>query len=248
MGLIKKSDWLRPRNALQRQYEGTVVQVNDPRMLGRIKVSIDGLMDTHFVSTEHLPWCYPQLPAHLGDAASGTNMVVPELNSTVLIEFPDRHIYHPVYRWRVSSRQTRPTDFQSEYPYRYGHSDRAGNKSITSTAPNKAFQETRSQDGLQKIHDLENSVTLFSDQYGTIFELDRKNQKLFASFAGIELTVTQAGITLNAPSLSINCEDAISLLASKGVDTSVSKEGTNIDSYLTNIANTMQQSASEEDS
>ncbi|RRS09085.1 hypothetical protein EAG18_08170 [Pseudoalteromonas sp. J010] len=235
MGLIKQSDWLRPRNALQRQYEGTVVDVKDPRMLGRVKVSIEGLIDSKFIDIDDLPWCYPQLPAHLGNNAFGSSMYVPELHSTVLVEFPEKSIYHPVYRWRVSNRQTRPTDFQSEYPHRYGEADAHGNKSITSHAPGLSFKESRQQDGSQTFNDNERSVTLLSDPHGTLVEFDRENQKLYASFAGVELTITKSGIFLNTPSLMINSADAISLLASNGVDVATAQNGIGFENIINQI-------------
>lgn len=246
MGLIKQSDWLRPRQALRKQYESVVVDNKDPRMQGRIKCEIYGLMDTKFIPIDALPWCTPQYPAELGNDRHGSDMYVPELDSTVLIEFPTENIYNPVYRWRTPNRKTRPTDFQSEYPNKYGSADRKGNKTIFNKLSGHASKETRLEDGTQTFHDSERSTTLTTDPYGTIIEIDRPNQRLFAKFGGVEITVSPDGVSINTPSLTINSEDAMSLLSGSGMDVNSMADGHGIASYIEQIASSIEKSANGE--
>lgn len=243
MGLLKQSDWLRPRHALRRQYEAEVVDVADPRMLGRVKCSIEGLLETKYVPIDDLPWCSPQYPADVGNSRSGSGMPVPVVGSTILVEFPTESIYHPVYRWRTPNRKSRPTDFQSEYPHRYGPADPEGNKAIINKAAGHAFHEGRIQDGTQTFHDAERSVTMTTDPYGTLIEIDRPNQRLFARFGGLEITVSPNGVSINTPSLTINSEDALSLLAGSGIDVNSTKDGHGIESYLSQIASAIAKNA-----
>lgn len=239
MGLIKQSDWLRPRRALRRQYEGEVVDVADPRMLGRVKCTIPGLMEVENIPKEDLPWCYPQYPAEFGDGGAGAPMTVPELGSFILIEFPTESIYQPVYRWRIPNRTSRPTDFQSEYPDRHGSSDRQGNKHIINKAPGHAFQEHRVQDGTHTFHDSERSVTLMTDPYGSMVEIDRPNQRIFAKFGSVEITLSPDGLSINTPSFILNSEDALSLLSASGIDVQSTETGHGIESYLKHVAETI---------
>jgi len=246
MGLIKQADWLRPRHPLRRQLEGIVVANDDPRMMSRVKVSIPGLLDTDHIEIDDLPWCYPQFPAEFGNIRSGSPMTTPVIGSTLLIEFPTENIYYPVYRWRAINRKTRPTDFQSEYPHRHGRADPEGNKQIINKAPGHAFQEERIQDGTHTFHDSERSTSVSTDPFGTIIEIDRPNQRLFARFANVEITISPDGVSINTPSLTINAEDALSLLASAGVNISSAEAGTSLESYLEQIANTIAANAGEE--
>lgn len=236
MGLIKQSDWLRPRHALRRQYEGEVLDVDDPRMIGRVKCSITGLLDIDHIPLEDLPWCYPQYPADFGDGASGSPMTVPTVGSRILLDFPTESIYHPVYRWRAPNRATRPTDFQSEYPNRHGSSDPEGNKTIINKAKGNAFQEQRIQDGTHTFHDSERSVTMMTDPFGSLVEIDRPNQRLFVKFGSIEITVSPDGLSINTPSFILNSEDALSLLSGSGIDVSSTESGHGIESYIQQIA------------
>lgn len=243
MGLIKQSDWLRPRHALRCQYESKVVDVADPRMLGRIRCTIQGLLDEAFFSIEELPWCYPQYPADSGNSRSGSAMTVPAMGSTVLVEFPTENIYQPVYRWRAPNRKTRPTDFQSEYPHKKGSADVQGNKEIITSLDGHASKESRIQDGTQTYHDSERSTTVTTDAFGSIIEVDRPNQRLFAKFGGVEITVTPDGVSINTPSLTINAEDAMSLTSGTGVDLTSLAEGLGIESYLESIVKSIEESA-----
>jgi hypothetical protein len=243
MGLIKQSDWLRPRHALRKQYESVVVDNKDPRMLGRIKCEILGLMEVKYIPVDDLPWVSPQYPAELGNDRHGSDMHIPEMGSSVLVEFPTENIYQPVYRWRVPNRKTRPTDFQSEYPHRYGSADRNGNKTIINKLSGHASKETRLQDGTQTFHDSERSTTLTTDPYGTIIEIDRPNQRLFAKFGGVEITVSPDGVSINTPSLMINSEDAMSLLSGTGLDISSMADGHGIASYIEQLANSIEEAS-----
>ncbi|MDK1290216.1 phage baseplate assembly protein V [Pseudoalteromonas umbrosa] len=236
MGLLKQADWLRPRHELREQFEAEVVKNDDPRMLGRVKCSIKGLLDITYISIDDLPWVSPQFPAEHGTLDDGSAIIVPEVGSTILVEFPSQDIYQPIYRWRKLNRKSRPKDFHSEYPERYGHQDRMGNKFIINKRDGHSSKETRSQDGSLHYHNTVNGTQLITDPHGTIIEIDRPNQRLFIKFGGLEATVSPEGVSINTPSLTINAEDALSLLSSSGMDVNSLADGHGVGSFIESIA------------
>lgn len=242
MGLLKQADWLRPRHELRKQYEAEVVKNDDPRMMSRVKCSIEGLLDVTYISIDDLPWVSPQFPAEHGNLHDGSSTVVPEVGSTILVEFPTEDIYHPVYRWRAVNRKTRPKDYHSEYPDRYGRQDRQGNKLIINKREGHSSKEERLQDGSLSYHNTETGTQLITDPHGTVIEIDRPNQRLFAKFGGLEITVSPEGVSINTPSLTINAEDALSMLSGSGMDVSSLADGHGLGSYIESIAAAIEKS------
>lgn len=105
---------------LDRPYLGRVVENNDPKRLGRIKVDI---LLYEGIDKELLPWCYP----FNGNGGGGAGVVsVPEIGNDVLVMFPYLDIHFPFYV-PVFVMGSRVVDLHSDYPKSYGFKDKVGN-------------------------------------------------------------------------------------------------------------------------
>lgn len=74
---------------------GEVVDINDPKKEGRIKVKVFGKFDQ--LSNDDIPWCYPGTNIVSGSSNGGSFFSVPKLNSIVSVRFENGNLYHPEY-------------------------------------------------------------------------------------------------------------------------------------------------------
>ena len=125
--LVKASEFLTPSNNLSKQWKGVVKDNNDPLKLGRIKCLILGLTSED-ADIDSLPWISCINPTGLGGSSDSSSFAVPELESEVIVEFPTRDIYFPVYVGYWQHSLTHQTDFNEDYPNSYGFRDSTGNK------------------------------------------------------------------------------------------------------------------------
>jgi len=122
---IKLPEVLKKRNPLETIWLGTVVDNNDPKRLGRVKVSIPGLWDG--IETDDLPWCSPINPYGLGGSSNCSWFSVPEVGSEVLVCFPYKDPHFPFYFGYFQTSKTHQTKFDADYPNSYGWVDSKGN-------------------------------------------------------------------------------------------------------------------------
>lgn len=104
-------------------YIGNVVDNNDPKKLGRIKVQISVYAD---LNTEAIPWASPLLGAH-GNSEEYGGINIPEIGSQVRVTFPSKDFTAPYYSGAELNETTRTTFFDDDYPHTYGYKDSVGN-------------------------------------------------------------------------------------------------------------------------
>jgi len=104
-------------------YLGCVEDNNDPEKLGRVKVRVAPYSE---LSTEALPWAYPELGSH-GNSANYGGLNVPEIGSQVRVRFPSRDFTAPYYTGAELNATNRTTFFDDDYPHTYGYKDSIGN-------------------------------------------------------------------------------------------------------------------------
>lgn len=115
----------RDRKYLDKFYLGKVVDNNDPKQIGRLKVEIPGIYEG---GAELLPWVYKK--------ESGTSdmggVAIPEVGSIVEVYFPDHDLYAAVYNGYYENEKTiqQKQDLLEDYPNTYGFIDSKGNKFI----------------------------------------------------------------------------------------------------------------------
>ena len=104
-------------------YIGNVVDNNDPKKLGRIKVQISVYAD---LKPEAIPWASPLLASH-GNSQEYGGINIPEIGSQVRITFPSKDFTAPYYSGAELNETTRTTFFDDDYPHTYGYKDSVGN-------------------------------------------------------------------------------------------------------------------------
>ena len=104
-------------------YVGNVVDNNDPKKLGRIKVQISVYSD---LKIDAIPWASPLLGSH-GNSQDYGGINVPEIGSQVRVTFPSKDFTAPYYSGAELNETTRTTFFDDDYPNTYGYKDSVGN-------------------------------------------------------------------------------------------------------------------------
>lgn len=104
-------------------YIGNVVDNNDPKKLGRIKVQISVYAD---LDPEALPWASPLLASH-GNSQDYGGINIPEVGSQVRVTFPSKDLTAPYYSGAELNETNRTTFFDDDYPHTYGYKDSVGN-------------------------------------------------------------------------------------------------------------------------
>lgn len=99
----------KPFRPLKEWYIGTVVENDDPKGLGCVKVEIPGL--TRGIDKKYLPWYHIVLPTGLGGSSySHTNFGIPQVNTLVMVFFPSEDIYSGLVHGFVLNRVNFPDD------------------------------------------------------------------------------------------------------------------------------------------
>ena len=93
---------------LKQLYVGQIVDNEDPKGLGRVKVEIPGL--TLGIKKDYLPWYQIMLPTFLGGSMYTQQFAVPQVNTQVYVMFPTEDIYVGLVIGSVLNRKTMPYD------------------------------------------------------------------------------------------------------------------------------------------
>lgn len=219
LSTVKQSD---PFGQGSKPLIGKVISNKDPKMLGRIKVSIPYLIpwslddgeDSDLGATT-LPWIYPVHEGFSGTASG--KFEIPEVDSSVICEFPYKSIYAGFYTGSVVDSGHRSINFMSEYGDRYGFEDSLENRRIVNKNARVNAIETRLSDGTLTIEDNKDSTLTITDLFGTSIFIDRKNQSAVLEFGGLELTLSANGVRVYSPNLTVG-SDNLTLSGSQSVN------------------------------
>lgn len=121
MSLINITDWLKKQDPLSVPLKGKVVENNDPKRLGRVKVRIEGVLES--IDITLLPWIYPKNPIGFGGSQDASSLVAPDVGAELTIEFPHREIYFGFYTGYWQSELNNQGLFAEDYPNTYGFRD-----------------------------------------------------------------------------------------------------------------------------
>lgn len=107
---------------LKKPQKGKVVDNNDPEKKCRLKVVVPGILEG---ATEDLPWCLPVFPSGFGESDKFSQVIIPEIGTELVIDFPtgDSQMPHYSSRWHINEV---PDIFKENYPDRYGYLDSNG--------------------------------------------------------------------------------------------------------------------------
>jgi hypothetical protein len=115
--LIEASKVVEPSRIYKYPWIGEVVDNNDPKKLGRVKVTIAGLLEGDAAS---LPWVMMENSTGFGGNGTDSSFIVPLVGSKLNIHFMYDDIYFPVYRGFYQSANTHQSAFDSNYPNKFG--------------------------------------------------------------------------------------------------------------------------------
>lgn len=118
---VEMHDFMKKNDPLAVPLKGKVVDNNDPKKLGRLKIQIPGILeDSDFTK---LPWIYPKNPVGFGGTPDGSPLTVPTVGAELTVEFPYKEIYAGFYTGYQRSETTRQGMFFEDYPNTYGSRD-----------------------------------------------------------------------------------------------------------------------------
>lgn len=98
-------------------YRGEVVDNNDPLKLGRVKVRVFPFF--RGASVNAIPWAVPAFPLIRGAGNYGS-FVVPKVGSKVWVFFENQDYNMPVYFAEAYDGSTVKSEFNADYPDRFG--------------------------------------------------------------------------------------------------------------------------------
>lgn len=159
--LFKLTEHARRSKPLSIPHRAIVESNDDPQQMGRIKVTIPGILDG--IPVERKPWIYPWHPPELG-ATDGhiSTFMVPRVDSGVIVTFPYEDIYFGFYVGHWDTLVTKPFDAFSEdeedYPNVYGFTDSDGNQYKVNMVSHIITLKHKS--GTKLIIDAEGTVTI----------------------------------------------------------------------------------------
>ena len=175
--MIRISDHFKKINLLSKKFKGVVVDNNDPKKLGRVKISIPELFGEN-VEAENLIWVQPKLDSFQGGRIDISSFSVPEIGAELVVEFPNNDLYSAFYVGAWQSENTHQSEFNEDYPDSYGFRDKTG----AGVFVNKAKQLVEAQDSLNNVLksdkdgieiNFSKKVKLITDDGKLVLELDK---------------------------------------------------------------------------
>jgi hypothetical protein len=104
-------------------YQGIVVDNNDPKQLGRVRVRVEQLMPTEAIPNEHCPWALMKRPLGWGGNSDKSFFAIPEKDSKILVQFVGGCVYSPIYETLPVDGASKLAEVSTNYPKRYGFFD-----------------------------------------------------------------------------------------------------------------------------
>lgn len=101
-------------------YLGPVVDINDPRKEGRIKVRVFGKFDE--LEVEDIPWCEPSFIHTGGSSSGGGNFSLPKIGTLVQVTFDNGNIYQPMWTYQTKLSEELKEALSSDDDYQNSHS------------------------------------------------------------------------------------------------------------------------------
>lgn len=127
MPLVRYADWISQKRNIGVPHRGFVQKNDDPKKIGRIKVSIPNMLN---VDVDSLPWIYPLQSAFLGARVRAASFAVPQMGSHVAVVFPFDNIYFGFYIGLWYSEFDKVPNFDQDYPKTYGFVDCDGDYAL----------------------------------------------------------------------------------------------------------------------
>ena len=95
---VSRKDFFKD-NVRDGNYCGTVVDIEDPLNIGRIKVAVFGFFDE--LDPLLIPWATPGNGWSAGSVSGAGSFSIPKLGTVVDVQFDNGNIYNPVYKYHI---------------------------------------------------------------------------------------------------------------------------------------------------
>jgi len=177
---VKLVDFMKKQDVFAVPMKGIVVENNDPKKLGRVKVRITGLLEE--TNKDKLPWILPKNPAGFGGKPDGSGLVAPDINAELMVEFPYKSIYFAFYTGYWQSSTTHQGLFTEDYPSSYGFRDTQSTFVKVNRA--KGYTQIRHFSGTQLDNDRDGNLDVQAPKTMRFVSTDGKSEILFDCVEG----------------------------------------------------------------
>lgn len=123
-------DSLDPELDPTQEYLATVLDNDDPKKIGRVRVRVNQLMPKDAIPDEDCPWAVSRRGLAWGGQLDLSTFAVPSKDTQVLVRFLGGDIYCPVYETAPVHTQTKVTAMETNYPLRWGWKDPDGSSLV----------------------------------------------------------------------------------------------------------------------
>lgn len=202
--------------------KGIVVDNNDPKKLGRVKVRITGLLEDP--DKTKLPWILPKNPAGFGGKPDGSGLVAPDINAELVVEFPYKSIYFAFYTGYWQSATTHQGLFTEDYPESYGFRDTQSSFIKVNRA--KSYVQMRHRSGTQLDNDRDGNLEVQSPKTMKFVSEDGKTEIFFDQVNGKILVHPRDSSEERSPDHLVNVDKHRMILGTHKADISGSSDVT----------------------
>jgi hypothetical protein len=187
----------RSRDVDSNKLRGVVVDNNDPKKLGRMKVRYRDVHDN--IKDEDLPWS----GQHEGYGSGGKNVGttdIPPVGSTVFGSHRDDSLYHPEWTKGPATEDKKLDDSQKDYPHTREHQDHNGNQNLHETKDGDNKFTNTHQSGTQNVTDKDGNYALNGAKNVNVSGAETVN------IVGAKKVIidSETAVEIRAPKVSIN--------------------------------------------
>lgn len=201
---------------------GVVEDNDDPEKLQRLKIRIKEVFGSE-ISTDDLPWSSPLRSPMFGAGNNLSNFCVPLVGTTVIVTFHNGNVYSPIYVGSLYGNNDRLTDFETNYPNRYGFVDPNGSKLVVDTVDQTVLYHHVSDNKLEIFND---TGAKYTHPSGTYIEILPNGKIVMVGVDDADITITN-DLNIQAENINITANTDISISSGGNTDLTVGGNYTN---------------------
>ncbi len=192
--LIKLIEYLKKANHYETPYKGKVIDNEDPKKLGRVKVQIEGLLQGE---KEVLPWIHPQTPANIGGGESSA-FYVPEVGSQIVVVFPYEDVYFGFYTGVWENSGIHNPVFDTDYPHTYGWQDSRQNGFLVNKKEGNETIEIKHTSGTKVTIDKDGNLLISTKGNQGNLQINIQDEAKITAEKNIDIKSNSSEININA--------------------------------------------------
>jgi hypothetical protein len=201
--LLKMVDFLKKQDVYSVPMKGIVVANDDPKKLGRVKCTIQGMLEN--TDPEMLPWIMPMNATGFGGKPDGSGMTVPDLKSELIVEFPYKSAYFAFYTGYWQSGTTHQGLFTEDYPNSYGFRDTQSSYAKINRA--KGYAQFRHFGGVQMDAERDGSASMQAPKLMKFVSEDGKTELVMDMVEGVMTLHPKSETKIQAPKCTVDVDE-----------------------------------------